>query len=191
MMRSMHVLLTVVLLAGSALAQHAGHDPAPGHVPEQDCPMKEKAAPSPYVGLEQREIKALSEADRQGLIDGHGMSMALAAELNRLHGPKHVLELADELELQPEQAARAQAIFDVMAERARRLGRRVIELEAELDARFAAGEIDEESLHEVVAEIGRVRGELRFAHLAAHLEMRDALSAEQIEAYDRLRGYRR
>ena len=38
-------------------------------------------------------------------------------------------------------------------------------------------------------EIATLRGELRLAHLRAHLAMKTILTPEQIEAYDRLRGY--
>ncbi len=39
------------------------------------------------------------------------MSLAQAAELNGYPGPLHVLELADALELTPEQRARTQSLF--------------------------------------------------------------------------------
>ena len=160
------------------------------HVPAEDCPMKTAAVePSPYQGLEQRQIKALSEDDRRQLLAGHGMGLALAAELNRFPGPKHVLELAGELKLSPEQIGIAQEIFGEMERRAQELGRAVIEKEAELDTGFAAGTIDQDSLAHTVREIGRLRGELRLAHLRAHLQMRAAMSEGQVAAYDRLRGY--
>ena len=61
--------------------------------------MKKEAAASPYSGQETRDIKALSDDERRRLLEGHGMGMALPAELNRYPGPKHVLELAGELDL--------------------------------------------------------------------------------------------
>ena len=39
--------------------------------------------------------------------------------------------------------------------------------------------------------LGRMRGELRAIHLLAHVEAAEELTAEQIEGYDRLRGYLR
>lgn len=163
----------------------------PDHVHAADCPIENTAAPSPYTGFAQREIKALSDDDRRQLLAGHGMGLALAAELNRFPGPKHVLELAGELELGDEQVHAAQEIFDEMGRRAQRLGRVVIEKEAELDANFSAGTIDQNELARSVHEIGRLRGELRLTHLRAHLQMRAAMSEDQVATYDRLRGYRR
>ena len=42
------------------------------------------------------------------------MGLALAAELNGYPGPMHAIELADRLELSPEQRARLRALFDAM-----------------------------------------------------------------------------
>ena len=41
----------------------------------------------------------------------------------------------------------------------------------------------------VISEIAGLQGELRFAHLNAHVVMSRVLSSQQIAAYDRLRGY--
>jgi len=38
-------------------------------------------------------------------------------------------------------------------------------------------------------EIGELQGRLRAVHLNTHIEMKALLSAEQVAAYDRLRGY--
>ena len=84
----------LAILLASGIAVTLGQT----HTPSGDCPLQrskaEVTSASPYVGLEAREIKALSEEQRQELLDGHGMGLALAAELNHYPGPKHVLELA-------------------------------------------------------------------------------------------------
>ncbi len=55
------------------------------------------AQDSPYTGMQQREIKALSAETVSGYLAGHGMGFAMVAELNSYPGPKHVLELAEQL----------------------------------------------------------------------------------------------
>ena len=60
-------------------------------------------AETPYAGLQARQIKSLSEQQVANLKAGRGMGMALAAELNGYPGPAHVLELADRLDLTPDQ----------------------------------------------------------------------------------------
>jgi hypothetical protein len=69
------------------------------------------------------------------------------------------------------------------------LGNEVLAKEADLDQAFVGGRIDDAALHRIVADLGRLQGELRYTHLKYHLAMRDVLSPDQIAAYDRLRGY--
>jgi Spy/CpxP family protein refolding chaperone len=77
-----------------------------------------------------------------------------------------------------------------MQDEAVRLGRQIVERERALDAMFAKGEIDDAvKLRAATSEIARLQGDLRAAHLAAHLEMRRLLSPQQIKKYDELRGY--
>jgi hypothetical protein len=49
--------------------------------------------------------------------------------------------------------------------------------------------IDDPALHRMLADLGRVQGELRYTHLKYHLAMHGVLSADQISAYNHLRGY--
>jgi Spy/CpxP family protein refolding chaperone len=145
--------------------------------------------PSPYAGLERRGVKALSEAEVGDLLAGRGAGMALPAELNRYPGPVHVLELAGTLRLTPEQEAETRRLLAEMRSDAIPLGQAVVAEETELDRLFASGAADEASLRPLVAEIARLRGELRLAHLKYHLTMRNLLSPVQVAAYDAARGY--
>jgi hypothetical protein len=144
---------------------------------------------SPYAGQEQREIKALSEEEIQGYLSGRGMGFAKAAELNHYPGPKHVLELAEQLRLSTEQFRRTRALFEEMKAQAVSLGRELVEKERLLDSLFAKGRISEAQLQKLVAEISAIRGKLRSVHLRAHLVQREILSPAQIQHYDKLRGY--
>ncbi len=167
-------LLACVALAAAAPAQHEDH----AH------------RASAYADQEDSGIAALSAAEARQLRDGAGMGLARAAELNHYPGPKHVLELASELELTPDQKAAVQAVHDEMHAEAVRLGGEILTREGHLQRRFEHRHIDEPALRRATAEIARLQGELRHAHLAAHLKTADLLSAERIEAYDQLRGYR-
>ncbi len=148
-----------------------------------------QASPSPYTGLTVREIKALSPEEVEQYLDGQGMGYALAAELNGYPGPKHVLELADELALSEEQTVAVRASFDRMQARARDLGRQVVELERRVDRAFASGEVEAETLREDLTALAALQADLRFAHLDAHLETKAVLTAEQVARYAALRGY--
>lgn len=146
-------------------------------------------AQSPYAGEQERRVKTFSNERLAGLEAGRGLGYAKAAELNGYPGPKHVLELADELDLDADQRRRTEALFETMRERASALGRELIEVEAELDAAFDEGEITRERLAALVSKSARIESELRLVHLQAHLEQHALLSESQIGTYVRLRGY--
>lgn len=149
----------------------------------------EDAVRSPYAGQEARPIKALSQDEIVGLRNGDGMGFAKAAELNGYPGPAHVLALSQQLRLSPQQLDAATAIRERMAAAARALGAEIIEHEAGLDRLFAQRDIDSKRLAATTAQIAALQGRLRDVHLAAHLEMRGILTAEQIARYASLRGY--
>jgi Spy/CpxP family protein refolding chaperone len=148
------------------------------------------AAQSPYAGQEQRPLKALSDEEIQALLDGRGLGLAKAAELNGYPGPMHVLESADTLQLTAAQRAAAQQIYDRMRAEARRLGALIVAQEEELDRGFARQTIDAPRLERAVRALAHLWGELRLVHLRAHVELKPILTPEQIAAYDVLRGYR-
>lgn len=143
----------------------------------------------PYAGEEKRGIKALSPEEIESYRTGAGIGFAKAAELNHYPGPKHVLDLGNEIGLSASQRKEAQRIYDAMHAQAVGLGERLIASERNLDGLFAAQEIDEASLARSVREIGCLQGEIRLEHLKAHLAMKALLTPAQIAKYDALRGY--
>lgn len=145
---------------------------------------------SPYAGEERRAIKALSPQEVRMYLEGHGMGLAKAAELNHYPGPKHVMELAKQLDLSAAQSAQTQKAYDKMHAEAVRLGRLIVGKEKKLDSLYAAQNIGETELRTIVEEIAKLQGELRFTHLNAHLDMKKILTPQQVATYDELRGYR-
>ena len=146
---------------------------------------------SPYVELTGRDIKALGEEDVAALLAGDGMGLALAGELNRYPGPRHVLELAHDLGLEHGTVEQIQAIRDSMLARATALGRHIVDAERRLDRAFRKRRLGDADLRSVTAEIARLEGELRYVHLRAHLQVTALLTPEQVDRYEALRGYRR
>lgn len=144
---------------------------------------------SPYAGEQTRKIKALSESSIQSLLNGEGMGLARAAELNRYPGPMHVLELKSELKLTEQQLKRTQNLFKEMRTEARELGRKVVDAESRLEMEFARGSATEAKIATQTEEIARLQGKLRYCHLKAHLKMVAILSKWQVAEYNRLRGY--
>lgn len=145
--------------------------------------------PSPYAGQEQRAIKSLSEGEVEGYLAGKGMGFARAAELNHYPGPRHVLDLSEELELTAEQVAASQKLYDEMHAEAVELGAKLVEQERELEAMFSDKLATEEMLDDIMTKISETQGKLRGCHLRAHIRQRHLMSEEQVMAYNRLRGY--
>lgn len=144
---------------------------------------------NPYVGQERRPIKALSEQEIADLKRGAGMGLAKAAELNGAPGPAHLLELKNELSLTADQIALVDDKFKNMLGTARVKGEELIAQEAELERRFAAGAITRQELADLLSKIAGIQKDLRFIHLAAHIDMLQIVTRDQVAAYNKLRGY--
>jgi len=146
-------------------------------------------AKSPYIGQEKRNIKALSEKEIEGYLEGKGLGYAKAAELNKYPGPKHVLDLASELSLTQDQTTKTQQLFSTMQKQAMEYGEKLIQKELELDSEFATSSINKKSLESLLSEIGTLKSKIRYIHLNAHLDQKALLSKHQVFEYDQLRGY--
>lgn len=144
---------------------------------------------SAYAGMQNREIKALSDEQIQGLRSGKGMAMAMPAELNGFPGPAHVVELASQLKLSDAQISRTRQLFSEMETQAKAAGEALIAAEGRLDALFRSKQVSDENLSSAVNQAALAQGKLRETHLRYHLRMMDVLSAEQVASYTQLRGY--
>ena len=78
---------------------------------------------SPYAGRQERGIKALSADEVQAYLEGRGMQLALAADLNKYPGPLHALELAGPLQLTAVQKAQTEEARAAILDEARKLGK--------------------------------------------------------------------
>lgn len=144
---------------------------------------------SPYAGQEKQEIKSLSTTDVESYLTGQGMGFAKAAELNHYPGPKHVLEMADKLDLSAEQLTKMQEIYERMHEQAVKYGEEIVQQEQALDQLFASQKISQKQMETALAEIATLQGKLRLVHLQAHLETKKVMTPKQVKKYDQLRGY--
>ena len=148
------------------------------------------APAQPYAGQHARAITTLSQADVKQLLAGGGWGLAKPAEFNGYPGPAHVLELADKLDLSPQQKKRVELIFKRMQMRAKSLGQRYVDAEAALDNVFKSGAAyNTGALQTQLRDAERQRSELRRAHLLAHVETTPILTEAQRTKYAELRGY--
>ena len=170
-----HILTIATLVAALAAAGVAG--------------AAAEAPSGGYAGQQARAIKALSEQDIAGLLDGQGAGFAKAAELNGYPGPAHTLELQDRLGLSPGQVAASQNLMAAHKARARALGATLVDAERKLDALFARQQASPESIDSTTREIGALQARLRAEHLATHLTQTALLDVHQVARYNVLRGY--
>ena len=143
----------------------------------------------PYAGEQTRAVKALSVEETRDLLEGRGMGLAKAAELNRHPGPMHVLDLAEPLGLSENDAVAIRRVFEAMQVEARALGREILAAEGGLDQLFAQGAANPAAIEVLTAKIGALQGRLRAVHLNAHLAIRPLLASDTVARYDNLRGY--
>jgi len=155
----------------------------------QNMDHKNHKHKSSYMSEINNEIKALSEEEINQLLNGHGMGLAKAAELNSYPDPMHVLEFSNELILTREQIEKTEALFHSVKTEAKKLGRMIVEKEKELDTLFKENRISQTLLRNKINEISELNSMLRFAHLNAHLLQKEILTNEQIKTYNELRGY--
>jgi Spy/CpxP family protein refolding chaperone len=144
---------------------------------------------TPYAGQQTRAIKSLSPSEAQDWLDGKGMGLAKAAELNGYPGPMHVLELQRRLQLTDAQREATALLMKTHKDEVRQLGAQLVQAERELDAAFASKQIDEPTLTQMTQRIGQLQAAVRASHLHAHLQQTALLIPEQIAQYNELRGY--
>lgn len=147
------------------------------------------SAQTPYAGMQNRDIKSLSDKDIQELRRGGGWGMALPAELNGMPGPVHLLELKDQIPLASDQVPQIQALVDDMRLAAIPAGERLIAAEAAIESAFASKNIAEGSLRRLLTNAESARTELRFIHMSQHYKAANILKPEQIKRHNVLRGY--
>lgn len=144
---------------------------------------------SPYAVQLNSLVRGLSAQEVDDLLNGRGAGYARTAELNSYPGPRHVLDLKQELDLSLKQVQNIEAIFKQMSGESKQLGRRIVTLEQQLSTAFAQGAISEAKIEAQTQQLATLYGKYRATHLRPHLEVQRLLSAKQVAEYNRLRGY--
>jgi Spy/CpxP family protein refolding chaperone len=144
---------------------------------------------SPYVTQLDSPIRGLSNLEVQDLVNGRGAGYARMAELNGYPGPSHILDLDRELKLSSNQIFQIESVFKRMQADAKGVGQQIVSHEKQLSAAFASGKINETQMQASTEELGKLYSQLRAIHLMAHLQIKPLLKPEQIDNYNKLRGY--
>lgn len=159
----------IALAATGAAAQHEHH----------------AGGQAPVSSTEKAHHEFLAQ-ERAAIERGEGFGMAMAADRNGYAGPKHALELREQLKLSAEQVAAMEKLRAAMLEQALAKGRELLAAEEQLEKMFREGRSESE-LQAQTLRIGTLRAEVRWVHLRTHLAAEKVLTADQKAAYQKLR----
>ncbi len=139
------------------------------------------------LALAAQAAPMFSSAERaKGLLEGRGMGMATPAENNGYPGPRHVLDAADTLKLDPAQKAETQKLFEAMRAEAIPASKQLLADEAALDQLFIDRKADMASITAASERAAMSESAVRVIHLKYHLAMVKILRPDQIKAYGAL-----
>lgn len=137
----------------------------------------------------QSPLKALTDRQYTDLRQGNEMDMGMVAELNGYPSPLQVSKYEKELALNPNQKIQLKKIIDAWKFKTKEMGQFILKEEAKLDNLFSSGKATDGSVIYFTNQLGLFTGELRNAHLQAHLKTRNILTPAQIKKYNILMGY--
>lgn len=126
-------------------------------------------------------------ADKEALLKGEVMGQTLIADISGFPGPKHALDMKDELGVSRDQIKKIEDLLNGIDVSAKLKGEDIVIAEDELYDMFDAGIATEKNVRAKVLEIGKLRAEFRFIHLQAHLKMKQILSPIQMARYKEIR----
>ncbi|MEJ2483801.1 MAG: periplasmic heavy metal sensor [Gemmatimonadota bacterium] len=136
-------------------------------------------------------LSGISEDEKEALLAGSGLGAGMIAMANGYPGPKHVLEMGDELGLTAEQKEEIGSLFAERKASFVELGTELVKKDEQLTAMFASGSVNTKDVEKLAREIGQLQGELRAGHLNAHVLTWEALTAAQREKVASMRGMHR
>lgn len=134
-------------------------------------------------------IKSLTAQEYNDIRTGAEMGMGRVAELNGYPSPHEVNKLDEKLALTPNQREQLKIVIDWWKFKTGEMGRFILAEEAKLNTLFSSGKATDGAVIYYTNKIGLYLGELRNAHLQAHLKTRNILTREQIKKYNQFKGY--
>lgn len=133
-------------------------------------------------------LGGVSQQEKEALLKGAGLGAGMIAMMNGYPGPKHVLEMGDELGLTAEQRESIGKTYGKVKAESVELGTELVEKDEKLTALFASGSVTAGEVEKLSREIGELQGRVRATHLNAHVETFDALTPAQREQLSSMQG---
>ena len=130
--------------------------------------------------------QGITPSEKEGLLNGDATGQFLVAEQNKYPIPSKVLSFKEQLGLTKTQIKKIEELLQNLPVSAQVKGQEIVEAEEDLSQAFAAGTISDKTLRTKLEKIGKLRADLRFAHLQVCLKVKQILSANQNERYKEL-----
>jgi Spy/CpxP family protein refolding chaperone len=130
--------------------------------------------------------QGVTPSEKAGLLNGDATGQLLVAEQNKYPIPAKVLSFKEQLGLTKAQVRKIEELLQNLPVSAQVKGQEIVEAEEDLSQAFAAGTVNDKVLRMKLEKIGKLRADLRFAHLQVCLKVKQILSANQNERYKEL-----
>jgi len=124
--------------------------------------------------------------DREQLLAGAAVVKEDYAERAGYPSPEKLLAKKDELGLTREKLKKIEALTVNLPVALKVKGEEIVEEEEGLAKLFEAGTVTEKIVRERLEKIGKLRAELRFAHLQVYLKMKQILTPNEWARYKEL-----
>lgn len=178
------LLVAISLVSSPAVAQEQGDSDAAMGGKHQMHGQSEGGMQGMGGGM----LGGVSGQEKEALLTGAGLGAGMIAMMNGYPGPKHVLEMGDELELTVAQRESIGTIYGNVKAESVKLGTELVEKDEALAALFASGSVKTGDVEKRAREIGELQGRVRAAHLNAHVETFEALTPAQREQLSSMQG---
>lgn len=173
------LLISILIFYASTLPAQKKSSKNKIAVPVPDTTKTIQATESPIKSLSTAEYDAYQNADPMGL--------TTIAEINNYPSPSSVLALAGQLRLSVVQKSQISAVQEALRFKAKEMGRFIIQNEKKFNDLFATGKVNDGTLIYYTNQYGLYQGELRNAHLQAHLKVRRILTPDQLKKITQLK----
>jgi Spy/CpxP family protein refolding chaperone len=125
-------------------------------------------------------------ADRDRLLAGTPENEAALVEASGFPTPERILSFNDQLGLTKDQLKKIDAIVKELPVTLKVKGEEIVEAEDELLKFLQTGAPNERNVRTRLERIGKLRAEIRFAHIQVHLKIKALLTTNQFDRYKEL-----